>query len=56
MRADKTKLKSATQADLIRELSLIDEELSNDIQPVSWARCKELLEYKQEIQLELSTR
>lgn len=56
MRVDKTKLKSATQADLLRKLSLVDEELSNDIHPVSWARCKELLEYKQEIQLELDAR
>ena len=56
MKADKTKLKSATKADLIKELSLIDEELSNDMHPVSWARCKELLEYKKEIQSELNNR
>lgn len=53
---DNQKLKSATQADLIAELSSIDEELSNESQPVSWARCKELLEYKKTIQLELRTR
>ena len=56
MKADITKLKLATEADLIKELSLIDEELSNDMHPVSWARCKELLEYKQEIQSELNSR
>lgn len=56
MKVDKTKLKSATKADLIKELNLIDEELSNDMYPVSWARYKELLEYKKEIQSELNNR
>ena len=56
MKANVTKLKSATKADLIRELILIDEELSNDMHPVSWARCKELIEYKKEIQSELNVR
>lgn len=53
---DNQKLKSAAQADLIAELSSIDEELSNESQPVSWVRCKELLEYKKAILLELRTR
>lgn len=56
MRANKEKLKNATKADLIHEISLIDEELSNEMHPASWARCKELLEYKNELQKELRTR
>lgn len=56
MKADTLKLKLATEVDLIRELSLIDEELSNDMHPVSWARCKKLIEYKKEIQSELNNR
>lgn len=56
MKADKEKLKAAREDELIKELNRIDEELSSQIHPVSWARCKELLEYKQEVQSELNTR
>lgn len=56
MRADRNKLKNATEADLIREISLVDEELSNAMHPTSWARTKELLEYKDELKAELRTR
>lgn len=56
MRADSKKLKLATKEDLIKELSLIDEELADEMHPASWARCKELYEYKEDIQLELRTR
>lgn len=56
MKVDKTKLKNATKADLICEISLVDNELSNEMHPTSWARCKELLEYKNTLQKELKTR
>lgn len=56
MKADRNKLKNATEADLIREISLVNEELSNAMYPTSWARTKELLEYKDELKAELRTR
>ncbi len=56
MKADKTKLKNATKADLIHEISLVDEELCNEMYPPSWERTKELLEYKDELKTELKTR
>lgn len=56
MKADKYKLKNATKFDLIKEIDLIDEELSSVMYPPSWARTKELLEYKDELKSELETR
>lgn len=56
MRVNKEKLKKSTKADLIHEISLVDEELSNEMHPPSWARCNELLEYKNELHEELKTR
>ena len=56
MKADKEKLKNATKFDLIKEINLIDEELSNAMYSTSWARIKELLEYKDELKAELKRR
>lgn len=56
MKADKDKLKKATKFDLMEEIDLIDKELSNVMYPPSWARTKELLEYKDELKTELKTR
>lgn len=56
MKADKNKLKNSTKADLIHEISLVNEELSNEMYPPSWARTKELLEYKDELIAELKIR
>ena len=56
MKADKEKLKNATKFDLIEEIDLIDEELSNAMYSTSWARTKELLEYKDELKAELKRR
>lgn len=56
MKADKEKLKNATKFDLIKEINLIDEELSNATYSISWARTKELLEYKDELKAELKRR
>ena len=56
MKADKEKLKNATKFDLVEEIDLIDKELSNAMYPTSWARTKELLEYKDELKAELKRR
>lgn len=54
--ADKEKLKNATKFDLMEEINLIDEELSNAMYPISFARTKKLLEYKDELKAELKRR
>lgn len=56
MKVDKDKLRNATEFDLMEEIDLIDEELSNTMHPTSWARTKELLEYKDELKAELKRR
>ena len=56
MKIDEVNLKKATKAELLNDIYLVDEELSNEMYPVSWARCKELLEYKTRLQEELKHR
>lgn len=56
MKANIEKLKKATKNELVDEIDLIDREISNQMYPVSYARYKELDEYKKEIEAELATR
>lgn len=56
MKVNKAKLKNATEADLIREINLVIDELSDNMHPASWARCKKLIEYKTILQEELRAR
>lgn len=54
MKVDKEKLKKASTLDILQDLKTVEKEFS-DI-TISWARTKELLEYKNELLKELNTR
>lgn len=54
MKVDKEKLKKASTLDILQDLETIEKEFY-DI-AISWARTKELLEYKNELLKELNTR
>ena len=56
MKADKTKLKNASDYELLREIDAVIEELGNDMYEPSWARTKELLEYEDDLVEELIKR
>ena len=56
MTVDVAKLKSLDRADLVKEINRIDDRIANDMYPVSWARCSELLEYKSILIEELKNR
>ena len=43
-------------AELMRELNNIREELNDTMHPVSWARAKDLMEYRDELRAELAER
>lgn len=53
MKADKSKLKEASIDEILQEIQLVTEELSDMMFPPSGARAKELLQYKQELFNEL---
>ena len=56
MKVDKEKLKNADYWTIFREIATVTEELDNMMNPPSWARTDELLQYKKELLAELDTR
>jgi nucleotidyltransferase/DNA polymerase involved in DNA repair len=56
MRADKAKLKQASIDELYLERSNIDLELNEASWGISYARYKELSEYRKEVQNEIASR
>lgn len=56
MKADKIKIKNATREELVNEINMVNEELSDRMFPVSGARSQKLIDYKSEIQKELGLR
>lgn len=56
MKVDKEKLKNASYWDIFREIANVTEELDNMMNPPSWARTDELLQYKKELLKELDKR
>lgn len=56
MKADKEKLKNASDYELLQEIEAVREELGNDVWEPSWARTEELLEYEDDLLEELIRR
>ena len=56
MKADKGKLKNASDYELLQEIEAVREELGNDVWEPSWARTEELLEYEDGLLEELIRR
>ena len=56
MKVDKEKLKNADYWTIFREIATVTEELDNMMNPPSWARTDELLQYKKELLAELDAR
>ena len=56
MMVDKEKLKNADYWAIFREIANVTEELDNMMNPPSWARTDELLQYKKELLAELDAR
>ena len=56
MHADLNKMKSATYEELRKELALVDEEMHDSMQPISFARYMQLNEYRMEISNEIKRR
>lgn len=54
MKADK--IKNATREELVKEINIIEEELSDRMFPVSYTRSQKLIDCKSEIQKELNMR
>ena len=56
MKVNEEKLKNATKAEIIKEISLVDGEINDDMYPVSYYRYKQLLDYKERLEQELRKR
>jgi hypothetical protein len=56
MKIDEEKLKKASKAEIIREISLVDDEINDDMYPVSHYRYKQLSDYKDRLEQELRKR
>lgn len=56
MHADPYKLKTATYGELRKELAMVDEEMYDSMQPISYARYLQLSEYRQEVWREIERR
>lgn len=56
MKTDKIKIKNATREELVNEINMVNEELSDRMFPVSGARSQKLIDYISEIQKELNMR
>ena len=56
MYADKEKLKNATIEELRREIALIDEEMHESVDPISYDRYMSLNDYRLELSEELKRR
>ena len=56
MKADKGKLKNASDYELLQEIEAVREELGNDVWEPSWERTEELLEYEDGLLEELIRR
>ena len=56
MKVDKEKLKNADYWTIFREIAAVTEELDNMMNPPSWARTDELIQYKKELLAELDSR
>lgn len=56
MRVNEEKLKKASKAEILKEISLVDDEINNDMYPVSHYRYQQLCDYKKRLDEELKKR
>lgn len=56
MKINEDKLKTAAKSEIVKEISLIDDELNNEMHPVSAYRCRLLYDYKKMLEEELKKR
>ena len=56
MRVNEEKLKKASKTEIIEEISLIDNEINDDMYPVSHYRYQQLSNYKKRLEQELQKR
>lgn len=56
MKVNEEKLKKASKADIIREISMVDDEINDEMYPISHYRYYQLSEYKKKLEEELKRR
>ena len=56
VKVNKEKLKKASNADIVKEISLVNDEINDDIYPVAVYRYLWLSEYKKRLEEELQKR
>lgn len=56
MKVNEEKLKKASKAEIIKEISLVDDEINNDMYPIAAYRLKCLYDYKERLEEELQKR
>ena len=56
MKVNEEKLKKASTEEIIRGIYLVDDEINNEMYPVSAYRCKLLYDYKKKLEEELQKR
>lgn len=56
MKINEEKLKQASKADILKEISLVDNEIADEMYPVSAYRYYQLSEYKKRLEEELQIR
>lgn len=56
MKTDRKKLENASIDDVKRELSLVENEIESVMQPISYARYKDLTEHQKNLRAELNRR
>lgn len=56
MKINEEKLRNASKAEIIKEINLVNDELSNEMHPASGYRCLLLYDYKKKLEEELKKR
>lgn len=56
MKINEEKLRNASKAEIIKEIDLVNDELSNEMHPASGYRCLLLYDYKEKLEEELKKR
>lgn len=56
MKVNEEKLKKASTAEIIKEISLVNDEINDDMYPVSYYRYQKLSDYKKRLEEELQRR
>lgn len=56
IKINEEKLKNASRAEIVKEISLVDDELNDEMHPTSAYRCQWLYDYKKKLEEELQKR